>query len=151
MVALPVVKHTPARVHYLPMENLPADTFDDGIRFPSLPLSEEGQVARRANQERRLDIKPLKFRKDAFLTGVAEVYEELGGTARLALWADKHYGEFVTKVVAKTLPQAINHLAVNATGPVQIICPIGQSALDESDSLAADGKIINVTPSKEQP
>jgi hypothetical protein len=124
------------------METLPAEVFDDGIRFPSLPLSEDGQIARRVNSERRRDVKPLKFRKDAFLTGVANVYEELGGEARLAMWADAHYGEFITKVVAKTLPQAINHMAVHASGPVQIVCSIGESALDQADPISSDGKVI---------
>lgn len=130
------------------MDNLPSDSFDDGIRFPSLPLSEAGQIARTANQRRNKNAPTLKFKRDAFLQGVAEAYEELGGVARLVMWGDEHYGEFITKVVAKTLPQAINHLAVNASGPVQIVCPIGQSALDEVQDLTPDGKVINVTPER---
>jgi len=128
------------------MDNLPTDSFDDGIRFPSLQLSPEGEAARKANRERRRDLKPLKFRKEKFLEGVAEAFEELGGVARLVQWGDKNYGDFVTKVVGKTLPQAINHLAVHASGPVQIVCPIGQSALDQQDETTPDGKVINVSP-----
>lgn len=132
------------------MDNVPADTFDDGIRFPSLQLSTDGEAARKANRERNRAVKPLKFRKEKFLEGVAEAFEELGGTARLVQWGDQHYGDFITKVVGKTLPQAIQHLAVHANGPVQIICPIGQSALDEAQELTNDGKIIDVTPTKKE-
>lgn len=111
-----------------------------------LELSPEGEKARRANRARNRQVKPLKFRKEKFLEGVAEAFEELGGTARLVQWGDQHYGDFITKVVGKTLPQAIQHMSVHASGPVQIICPIGQSALDEAQNLTADGKIIDVSP-----
>lgn len=130
------------------MDNLPQEVFDDGIRFPSLQLSEDGQKARRANQERNRQVKPLKFRKEKFLEGVAEAFEELGGVARLVQWGDNHYGDFITKVVGKTLPQAIQHMSVHASGPVQIVCPIGQSALDDVQETTDDGKVIDVTPEK---
>jgi hypothetical protein len=126
------------------METLPSTSFDDGVRFPSLeediPLSESAIRARRALANQNKNAKPQKFKREAFLDSIAQVFEELGGAPRLIEWADQNYGDFATKLLGKTLTPAINQLAVNASGPVQIVCPIGRSALDDTPELTQDGK-----------
>lgn len=126
------------------MEIIPKDTLDDGIRFPSLEedieLSPAALRARKALTRQNKTAKPLRFKREHFLDSIAQVFEELGGAPRLIEWADQNYGDFATKLLGKTLTPAINQLAVNASGPVQIICPIGRSALDDSPDLTPDGK-----------
>lgn len=126
------------------MELIPKDAFDDGVRFPSLEedlqLSDSAIRARRALTRQNKSAKPLRFKREHFLDSIAQVFEELGGAPRLIEWADQNYGDFATKLLGKTLTPAINQLAVNASGPVQIVCPIQRSALDDTPDLAADGK-----------
>lgn len=126
------------------MEIIPKDSFDDGVRFPSLEedieLSESALRARRALKRQNSQAKPTKFKREHFLDSIAQVFEELGGAPRLIEWADQNYGDFATKILGKTLTPAINQLAVNASGPVQIVCPIGRSALDDTPDLTPDGK-----------
>lgn len=137
------------------MDNLPSNSFDDGVRFPSLeediPLSESAIRARRALKRQNTQVKPQRFKREAFLDSIAQVFEELGGAPRLIEWADQNYGEFATKLLGKTLTPAINQLAVNASGPVQIVCPIGRSALDEAPELTSDGKELPALPLKDEP
>lgn len=130
------------------MELVPDGTFDDGIRFPHLRehLSSEAQIAHQAKDRQNHAVKPRKFKRESFLDSIQDTFEEIGGTPRLIQWADKNYDAFVTKVVAKTLTPAINQLAVHASGPVQIVCPIGMSALDTPDELTPDGKIVSDVP-----
>lgn len=142
MLPLPLVNSTPG-VYAAPMEFVPKGAFDDGIRFPSLEqdleLSETAIRTRRASRNRNPAAPTLKFRRERFLDSIATAFEELGGDARLIEWADQNYSEFATKLLGKTLTPAINQLAINASGPVQIICPIPQSALDDSPELSPDG------------
>jgi hypothetical protein len=125
------------------MEYISPDAFDDGIRFPSLEedleLSPNAVRARKALQRQDRTVKPKKFRREEFLDSIATTFRELGGEPRLIEWADKNYGEFATKLLGKTLTPAINQLAVHASGPVQIVCPIQRSALDDSPDLTPDG------------
>jgi hypothetical protein len=125
------------------MEIIPKQTTDDGVRFPSLEedlaLSDNAIRARRALKRQNPNAAPRKFKREAFLDSIAQVFEELGGAPRLIEWADQNYGDFATKLLGKTLTPAINQLAVNASGPVQIVCPIQRSALDDSPDLTPDG------------
>jgi hypothetical protein len=136
------------------MELIPKDSLDDQIRFPSLEediaLSDSAIRARRALKRQNREAKPLRFKREHFLDSIAQVFEELGGAPRLIEWADQNYGDFATKLLGKTLTPAINQLAVNASGPVQIVCPIGRSALDDSPNLTADGKELPSLPLKDE-
>jgi hypothetical protein len=126
------------------MELLPKDAFDDGIRFPSLAedlvLSESAIRARRALKRENKAAKQTRFRREDVLTAFAAAFQELGGLPRLVEWGDQNYGEYM-KLFGKTLTPAVNQLAVNASGPVQIVMPpgLGPSALDESPDLTPDG------------
>ena len=135
------------------MDIIPKENLDDGVRFPSLEedleLSPSAVRARRALKKQNPDAKPLRFKREHFLDSIAQVFEELGGAPRLIEWADQNYGDFATKLLGKTLTPAINQLAVNASGPVQIICPIGKSALDDSPDLTPDGKELPALPLKD--
>lgn len=136
------------------MEIIPKDSLDDGVRFPSLEedivLSDSAIRARRANAKQNLAAKPKKFKREFVLDAIVQVFEECGGQPRLTEWADQNYGDFATKLLGKTLTPAINQLAVNASGPVQIVCPIGRSALDDSPDLTADGKELPALPLKDE-
>lgn len=133
------------------MEIIPKENLDDGVRFPSieedLVLSDSAIRARRALTRQNKQAKPLRFKREHFLDSIAQVFEELGGAPRLIEWADQNYGDFATKLLGKTLTPAINQLAVNASGPVQIVCPIGRSALDDNQDTTPDGKVIEHDPS----
>jgi hypothetical protein len=124
------------------MELVPKDAFDDGIRFPSLEedivLSDSAIRARRAMAKENKAVKPVRFRREDIITSYFNTFRELGGDPRMVEWADQNYGEFM-KLYAKTLTPAVNHMQVNASGPVQINCPIPRSALDDSPELTADG------------
>lgn len=136
------------------MELVPKDAFDDGIRFPSLEedleLSDDAVRARRALARQDRTAKPKKFKREEFLDSIATTFRELGGEPRLIEWADKNYGEFATKLLGKTLTPAINQMQVNASGPVQIVCPIGRSDLDDSPELSPDGLALPQLPLKDE-
>lgn len=135
------------------MEVLPSNAFDDGIRFPSLEqdlvLTDDAIRARRAMRSENKLAKTKKFKREAFLDHAASVFDNIGGEPRMTEWADKNPGEFYTKIYAKTITPAINQMQVNASGPVQIVCPIPQSALDDSPELAPDGLALP-TPLKDE-
>lgn len=134
------------------MELVPKAAFDDQIRFPSieedLELSDSAKRARRVQRNSNPRAPTLKFKRERFLDSIANAFDELGGDARLIEWADKNYAEFATKLLGKTLTPAINQLAVNASGPVQIVMAPGleRSALDDSPDLSPDGLALPSHP-----
>lgn len=124
------------------MDHLPSNTFDDGVRFPSLeediPLSDSAVRARRALARQNKDAKPPRFRRESVLEAYYATFLAIGGEPRMYEWADQNYTEFM-KLFGKTLTPAINQMSVNASGPVQIVTSIQRSALDDSPELAPDG------------
>lgn len=68
--------------------------------------------------------------RERFLQALSEAFEIVGGVPRLALWADKNYGEFA-KLLGKQVPSLVqNAMLVKATGNVTIVSAIPQSPLD---------------------
>ena len=120
------------------MEIVPKDTQDPNEDYRvyseglDLLLSDEAQVAKNLNR-----LPSNKERKQRFLSAINEAFELVGGVPRLALWADKNYGQFI-KLAGRTLPTLVNNLQINSKGPVQIFSPIPPTELD----------IIDVTPEK---
>jgi hypothetical protein len=133
------------------MDNLPSNSFDDGVRFPSLEedleLSEAAIRARAAAKRENKGAKPIRFKREAVLEHIMGVFHNIGGEPRMTEWADQNPGDFYKNLVAKVITPAINQLAVNASGPVQIVCPIQRSALDDAPDLSPDG--LPVLPLKD--
>lgn len=132
------------------MESIPKEAFDDGIRFPTLEqdleLSDAAKRGRRLMKKENSQAKPHRFKREAVLESFWNTFKEIGGDPRMMEWADQNYTEFM-KLLSKTLTPAINNMNVNASGPVQIVCPIGRSALDDSPELSPDGLALkDVTP-----
>lgn len=68
--------------------------------------------------------------KQRIIQSLAEAFEIVGGVPRLALWADKNYGEFM-KIVGKQIPVLVqNSIGIQANGPVTIVSAIPRSDLD---------------------
>lgn len=68
--------------------------------------------------------------KQRVIQALAETFEIVGGVPRLALWADKNYGEFM-KIIGKQIPVLVqNSIGIQASGPVTIVSAIPQSTLD---------------------
>ena len=77
--------------------------------------------------------------KQRIIQALAETFEIIGGVPRLALWADKNYGEFM-KIVGKQIPVLVqNSIGIQANGPVTIVSAIPASVLDEEE----DKKVVN--------
>jgi hypothetical protein len=71
--------------------------------------------------------------RDRFLQAMTEAFEIVGGVPRLALWADRNYGEFA-KILGKQVPGLVqNAINVKTTGPVTIVSAIPASFLDDND------------------
>lgn len=72
--------------------------------------------------------------RERFMQALAEAFEIVGGVPRLALWADKNYGEFA-KLLGKQVPGLVqNALLVKASGNVTIVSAIPASPLDGEQS-----------------
>jgi hypothetical protein len=127
----------------VPEEEIPLHERYDGLdNF----LSESARTLRSFDRAPRRK-KNGGYDRQRFLNAVGEAFELVGGVPRLAIWADQNYGDFL-KIVGKTLPSTLQNIAVHGDGPVQIICPIQRSPLDDAEDLSPDGKMINVTPMK---
>jgi hypothetical protein len=61
------------------------------------------------------------------LNAVYDSFDLVGGVPRLALWADRNYGEFVTKVFARTIQSSA---AVEHGGNINITTVIPRTAID---------------------
>lgn len=91
-------------------------------------LSDAAKVAKNINRVPRKG-----SQRERFLMAMAEAFEIVGGVPRLALWADKNYGEFA-KILGKQVPGLVqNAIAVKTNGPVTIVSAIPASFLDEAD------------------
>lgn len=89
-------------------------------------LSPEARVAQKMNRI------PKKFaQRERIMQAMAEAFEIVGGVPRLALWADKNYGEFA-KLMGKQVPGLVqNAFAIKSNGPVTIVSAIPASFLDD--------------------
>ncbi len=75
--------------------------------------------------------------KQRIIQAMAEAFEIVGGVPRLALWADKNYGEFM-KIVGKQIPVLVqNSIGIQANGPVTIVSAIPRSNLDGEEPIEA--------------
>ena len=76
--------------------------------------------------------------KQRLVQAMAEAFEIVGGVPRLALWADKNYGEFM-KLIGKQIPVLVqNSIGIQANGPVTIVSAIPASSLDEPPVIEAE-------------
>lgn len=88
-------------------------------------LSDPAKVAGSFNQ-----IPKKQAQKQRVIQALAEAFEIVGGVPRLALWADKNYGEFM-KIIGKQIPVLVqNSIGIQANGPVTIVSAIPRSDLD---------------------
>lgn len=118
------------------MEFLPKEpVFDDQLYSEQMHeiLSAEGQKARAVMQAPR-----RKFDRQRFLDAMSEAFEQIGGVARLTIWADKNPTEFY-RLMKATIPQA-QLLDIQGRMSMQILPALGPSPLDED--------VIDVTPEK---
>ena len=93
-------------------------------------LSDQAVVGRKFN-----NVPKKQAQKQRVIQALAEAFEVVGGVPRLALWADKNYGEFM-KIIGKQIPVLVqNSIGIQANGPVTIVSAIPQSPLD--------GEIVN--------
>jgi hypothetical protein len=91
-------------------------------------LSDQAKVAKNINRVPRNGSS-----RDRYMQALAEAFEIVGGVPRLALWADKNYGEFA-KILGKQVPGLVqNSFAIKANGPVTIVSAIPASFLDDED------------------
>ena len=88
-------------------------------------LSDPAKVAGSMNR-----IPKKQAQKQRLIQAMAEAFEIVGGVPRLALYADKNYGEFL-KIIGKQIPVLVqNSIGIQANGPVTIVSAIPQSPLD---------------------
>lgn len=88
-------------------------------------LSDPAKVGSNFNR-----IPKKQAQKQRLIQAMAETFEIVGGVPRLALWADKNYGEFM-KLVGKQIPVLVqNSIGIQANGPVTIVSAIPPSSLD---------------------
>lgn len=109
------------------MEFLPKEpVFDDEFYSEQMHtvLSDEGRKARAVMQAPR-----RKFDRQRFLDAMAEAFEQIGGVARLTIWADKNPTEFY-RLMKSTIPQA-QLLDIQARMQMQILPALAPSPLDE--------------------
>lgn len=88
-------------------------------------LSDQAIVGRKFN-----NVPKKQAQKQRVIQALAEAFEVVGGVPRLALWADKNYGEFM-KIIGKQIPVLVqNSIGIQANGPVTIVSAIPRSDLD---------------------
>ena len=88
-------------------------------------LSDPAKVAGSMNR-----IPKKQAQKQRLIQAMAEAFEIVGGVPRLALYADKNYGEFL-KIIGKQIPVLVqNSIGIQANGPVTIVSAIPASTLD---------------------
>lgn len=119
------------------MEFLPKEpVFDDELYSEQMHtiLSDEGKKARAVMQAPR-----RKFDRQRFLDAMSEAFEQIGGVARLTLWADKNPTEFY-RLMKATIPQA-QLLDIQAKMQMQILPALAPSPLDEGyeDAIPHEG------------
>ncbi len=98
-------------------------------------LSDQAKVAKNINRVPR-NGSP----RDRYMQALAEAFEIVGGVPRLALWADKNYGEFA-KILGKQVPGLVqNAFAIKASGNVTIVSAIPASFLDDEEPKALENE-----------
>lgn len=96
-------------------------------------LSDQAIVAMKFNK-----VPKRGSQRERFLQGLAEAFEIVGGVPRLAMWADKNYGEFA-KILGKQVPGLVqNAISVKTNGPVTIVSAIPPSFLDGEQEKVVD-------------
>lgn len=97
-------------------------------------MSDQAKVSRSLNR-----VPKKAAQRERFMQALAEAFEIVGGVPRLALWADKNYGEFA-KILGKQVPGLVqNAFAIKSSGPVTIVSAIPPSFLDgEEDKVVND-------------
>lgn len=97
-------------------------------------MSDQAKVTRVLNR-----VPKKAAQRERFMQALAEAFEIVGGVPRLALWADKNYGEFA-KILGKQVPGLVqNAFAIKSSGPVTIVSAIPPSFLDgEEDKVVND-------------
>lgn len=100
--------------------------FDDTLYSEQMHevLSDEGKKARACMAAPR-----RKFDRQKFLDAMDEAFDQIGGVARLTIWADKNPTEFY-RLMKATIPQA-QLLDIQAKMQMQILPALAPSPLDD--------------------
>lgn len=127
--------YTPPMKEIVPRE----PDFDDRVLEYSDQLSD--LLSDFAKATRSINRIPKKSgQRERFLQAMAEAFEIVGGVPRLALWADKNYGEFA-KILGKQVPGLVqNAIAVKTTGNVTIVSAIPPSFLDDEEAKVIENE-----------
>lgn len=121
----------------IPVETQEPTVYEKYSEELDILLSDEAKLAKGLNR-----LPSNKERKQRFLSAINEAFELVGGVPRLAIWADRNYGQFI-KLVGRTLPSMIQQVQVNTPGPVQIISAIPSTILDGEDIQAEYKEVKN--------
>lgn len=120
-------------MEFLPKRTQFEERLDDTHSQLSDFLSEHAQECYIINR------KPKEASRNArLLEAIQETFEIIGGVPRMALWADKHPGDFY-KLLGRQIPGMVQQMNFNGPTQINITPALPRSPLDGPDQENTNG------------